>query len=98
MNRIDVYAAVDSERDYQDRKWGTIEKHPHEVDGWILLMENALRQAKEAWSGSPNDNAALEEVRKVIGLGVACAEQHGLRLRWKHELKERMRDEQEKQA
>lgn len=98
MKRIDVYAAVDSERDYQDRKWGAIDQHPHEVGGWILLMENALRQAKEAWSGSPNDNAALEEVRKVIGLGVACAEQHGLRPRWKHELKERMRDEQEKQA
>lgn len=92
MERNKVYEAVDSERAYQNRKWGTIDQHPHEVGGWLLLMENALRQAKEAWAGAPNDHAALEEVRKVIGLGVACAEQHGLRPRWHGELKDRMRE------
>ena len=92
MERSKVYAIVDTERDYQDRKWGTPAKRPHEVGGWILLIDNALRQAKEAWAGQPNDHAALEEVRKVIGLGVACAEQHGLRPRWHGELKDRMRE------
>ncbi len=81
MKRSIIYKVVDSERDHQDRKWGTVEQHPHEVGAWLLLMENALRQAKEAWSSEANDNAALEEVRKVIGLGVACGEQHGLRRR-----------------
>lgn len=92
MERSKVYEAVDSERAYQDRKWGTVVQHPHEVGGWLLLMDNALRQAKEAWAGAPNDHAALEEVRKVIGLGVACAEQHGLRPRWHGELKKRARE------
>ena len=92
MERTKVYEVVDSERDYQDRKWGTVEQHPHEVGGWLLLMENALRKAKEAWASTPNEDAALEEVRKVIGLGVACGEQFGLRPRWHGELKERMRE------
>ena len=31
MDRSKVFDAIDSERDYQDRKWGTPAEHPHEV-------------------------------------------------------------------
>lgn len=92
MLRNYVYRIVDSERDYQDRKWGTIEMRGHEVGAWLLIMENALRQAKEVWASASNDDAALEELRKLIGIGVACAEQHGLRPRHHSELKHPMRD------
>lgn len=36
--RSEVYAAVSDERVYQDRKWGKIEDHPHEVGGWLTIM------------------------------------------------------------
>lgn len=83
QDRADVYAAIDSERNFQDRKWGTIEQHPHEVGAWLTLMRKHLRDAEEAWSSSPSDFKALDEIRKVLGIGVACCEQHGIAARSK---------------
>lgn len=77
-SRTLVLDAVASERDYQDRKWGTVAEHPHEVGGWLTLMAVHLRRAQEAWASTNNDVEALESVRKVLAIGVACGEQHGL--------------------
>jgi hypothetical protein len=84
MEREKVYRAIDSERRFQDRKWGTLEKHPHEVGGWITLMDKLLHDAKTAWATSDGDVGALKEIRKVIAVGVACCEQHGVDERWIH--------------
>ena len=82
--RAKVYEAIDSERRFQDRKWGTIEKHPHEVGGWLTLMRKLLADAEQAWAGSNSDGPALEEIRKILAVGVACCEQHGITTRWLH--------------
>lgn len=84
MVRGEVYKAIDSERKFQDRKWGTIEKHSHEVGGWLTLMRKLLGDAEKAWSESGGDREALAEIRKVIAVGVACCEQHGVSERWLH--------------
>lgn len=78
MQRESVYESIDSERYYQDRKWGTVQEHPHEVGGWLTLMRKLLTDAEAAWAGSNGDYQALLELRKVLAVGVACAEQHGL--------------------
>ena len=78
LERIKVYESIDSERYYQDRKWGTVEQYPHEVGGWLTLMRKLLTGAEAAWAGSNGDYKALLELRKVLAVGVACAEQHGL--------------------
>lgn len=78
MERSEVYEAIDSERNYQDRKWGTYKDHPHEVGGWLLLMQKKLNDAIKAWSENNNDYKALCEIGKVLAIGVACGEQHGL--------------------
>ena len=78
MDRTKVFEAIDSERDYQDRKWGTPVEHPHEVGGYLALMDVHLQRAKAAWAGANNDTAALEALRKVLAVGTACAEQHGI--------------------
>lgn len=83
MERANVYAAIDSERAFQDRKWGTVDKHPHEVGAWITLMHKVLLDAEIAWASRSGDYAALEEIRKVIAVGVACCEQHGVKTRSK---------------
>lgn len=92
MDRSKVYEAIDSERDWQDRKWGTIQQHPHEVGGWITLMRKLLADAEAEWCTSSGDYNALQEIRKVISLGVACGEQHGIQSRSKHQDLERMRN------
>lgn len=78
MQRLDVYLAIDSEREYQDRKWGPPTERPHEVGAWLALMEVHLHAAKQAWASANNDAAALQELRKVLAVGVACSEQHSL--------------------
>lgn len=83
MTRPDVYRAIDTERDFQDQKWGTIETHPHEVGGWITLMRKLLNDAEVAWSTNSTDYLALTEIRKVISVGVACCEQYGVPTRSK---------------
>jgi hypothetical protein len=83
MIRERVYNAIDSERDFQDRKWGTPDEHPHEVGGWITIMRKLLRDAEESWACSAGDVAALQEIRKVVAVGVACCEQHGVQTRSK---------------
>lgn len=76
-----VFNSVISERQHQDRKWGTINKHPYEVGAWLTLMSVHLSKAMANWCGSTGDAGALEEIRKVLAIGVACGEQHGLAMR-----------------
>lgn len=83
MDRQKVYKAIDSERDYQNRKWGNIQQHPHEVAGWLVLMRDHLRDAEHAWATRATDDSALDEIRKVLAIGVACCEQHGVTTRSK---------------
>lgn len=78
MTREEVYRVIDGERKYQDWKWGSIEDRPHEVGAWIALMENLLEDARRAWGCSRSDMPALDELRKLVAVGVACMEQHGV--------------------
>ena len=73
----DVLTALHDERVYQNRKWGTIADHPHEVGGYLTLMRKLLRDAEDAWQSQRGDIGALDELRKVIAVGIACLEQHG---------------------
>lgn len=74
----DVFVAITNERAYQDKKWGTINQHPHEVPGWLLIMERELQEAKDAWTTQRGDRAALMEILQVAAVAVACLEQHGV--------------------
>lgn len=84
MDRQRVYRAIDTERAFQDRKWGTVTQHPHEVGSWLTIMRTLLSDAESAWAGSSGDDKALEEIRKVVAVGVACCEQYGVKDRWFH--------------
>jgi hypothetical protein len=84
VTRGRVYDAIDSERDFQDRKWGTVEEHPHEVGGWLTIMRQLLRDAEKAWASAADDYTATVEIRKVVAVGVACLEQHGAQTRSKY--------------
>ena len=72
-----VYEAIEDERAYQDRKWGTIQDHPHTVAEWLLILESELAEAKQAWVKGDGATAALREVVQVAAVAFACLEQHG---------------------
>lgn len=80
-----VYAAVDSERDYQDAGKGNAQRHPDFPEmtpgEHLLCMEECLKQAREAWYKPNGSTACLDYVRKVTALGVACMEHYGAPVR-----------------
>lgn len=72
----EVFASIRCERFYQDHKWGT--EREHEVGAWLGLMQVHLNEALRQWASQKNDVVALQQLRKVLALGTACGEQHGL--------------------
>lgn len=86
-SREHVYAAIDSERDYQDAQLGNSKRHegqPAMTPGeYILCMEFCLSVARETWYRPDGGAACLEFVRKVTALGVSCMELHGAPMRTK---------------
>lgn len=86
-SRQDVFAAIESERLYQVAKWGyrqpdgSLTEAKHGVCDYLCYMHDYLEAAIKAASRQPGNNGALEELRKVVTLGVACFEQHGIKPR-----------------
>ncbi len=78
QNQAAVISAIVNERAYQDAKWGTIQERPREVGTYLTLMRALLTDADRAYAKSKGDEPALNELRKVIAVGVACLEQHGV--------------------
>lgn len=76
-----VFDSIATERQHQDLVWGPPCDRPHEVGAWLALMDVHLQRAKEHWASAPNDINALRCLRKVLAIGVACGEQHGLPVR-----------------
>lgn len=64
---------------YQRKKHGPIEQAPHEAGTWLLLIEDELREAKQALikGGNGRDTWTMELVQ-VAALCVAALEQHGM--------------------
>lgn len=81
MDRKDVYAIIDGERDYQDSLASTSETGgEHTVTEFLLYMDDYVLQAKRiaatTW-GPDAKTKTLNVIRKITALGVACMEQNG---------------------
>ena len=74
----DVVSALSDERNYQNRKWGTLEEHPHDVGGRLTIMRVCLSKAELAWTTKRGDEGALDEIRQICSTGIACLQQHGV--------------------
>jgi hypothetical protein len=81
MIRQEVYKLIDGEREYQ-KKWDRKREEEGRpardsnfpVGAWILWMEEYLQRARKAATDNTDKTEALECVRKVTALGVACME------------------------
>lgn len=85
----DIFHAIQQERLYQIRKWGPNESHPHDVPGWLLIMQAELQEAIKTWTKHPGPLCIPEvlcEILQVVAVGVACMEQHGAMWREKLEV------------
>jgi len=87
-SRNQVYEALDSERAYQAAKAlraGKGGEAVHSPEEFIVYMEDYLREAKtqlsRSWTPDGQVPEAMDTMRKVVALGVACMEQNGCRTR-----------------
>lgn len=84
MKREDVYKILDEERDYQDGKWNHVDhkgKSPTELNSvgdFITYMDHYFMKAKQNYTTNSGNKQALDALRKMVSLGVACFEQHGV--------------------
>lgn len=81
MDRLDVYAVIDGERNYQDCLASTSETDGHHtVTEFLLYMDAYMHDAKQVASKTWGPQATiktLDLIRKITALGVACMEQNG---------------------
>lgn len=79
--RAEVYAAIDSERNYQDmRKARDSGAEFHSIEEFLVYMkvylDDTMSVSAKTW-GPEAGPKTLDMLRKVTALGVACMEQHG---------------------
>lgn len=85
--RVDVYRALDDEREYQDRRWNSSTTNSggwHEPEAFLLYVEHYVGLARTVLSTKPVQEAYPEAqhiFRKIAALCVAEMEQHGAPLR-----------------
>ena len=76
--RIDVFSAINAERDYQDIRWADFDDNNNHPADWVLYMEKHLNKAKDALYNSHDMKTFGNELRKIAALAVACGEYHGM--------------------
>lgn len=85
ISRQDVYAAIDSERDYQTRVWrenaGLEPTAPvRTVAEELLMLEDYVTRARTAWTNASRTNeveTTTDILRKCAGICVRAMENHG---------------------
>jgi hypothetical protein len=81
--RDEVYFAVDSERDYQEALWNsatTSSEGKHSVEEWLMYISDYVQEAQHILSRRSRQEAdpkALDNMRKIAAMAVACMEQNG---------------------
>lgn len=77
--RSEVYAALDSERNYQDHRFAIDGYHSatdRSLDEFILYIQQYAHEAGKLTTHG-HETPALHFVRKVGALCVGCMERHG---------------------
>lgn len=81
--RAEVYALIDGERAYQDRRWNpqtTTSHGEHSWEEWFTYMTDYIQEAQHILSREPQqegDQKAAAIMRKVGAMAVAAMEQNG---------------------
>ena len=71
-----MYKLIDNERDYQDHKWR--DRDTVSISTEIIIMQEHLNKAKRNHiSFGLNGRITLDQVRKIVAVGVRCLETHG---------------------
>lgn len=76
--RAEVYSALNSERDYQDKLGSDrTDGAQHTVGDYIVMLQSYQHKLTEAWTNNAGTEEALKVIRKIGGIAVHCMEDHG---------------------
>ena len=78
ISRADVYKAIDTEREYQDKKWVFYDDSDWAVNDWVVFIKRYLKEINE-WTGHKREQ--MDAMRKVAALAVCSMEYNGTRPR-----------------
>jgi len=84
LTRAEVYHAIDTEREYQSKKWSNNtpdgSEDIHSPEEWFMYMEDYINEAKHILSRDSERTAypqVMDIMRKVVAMGVCAMEQLG---------------------
>lgn len=75
--RNDVYVSLDTEREYQIKRWGVETQASQPVASYLTFIQHYMNEATREITKNPDNRFVMETIRKITALGVACMEQHG---------------------
>lgn len=78
-NRTEVYAAIDSERQYQQQLARNDVKEQNPMEH-LAIIRRICRDMEDHWYDKPGQ-PPMDYMRKIAGVAVRCMEQHGAPLR-----------------
>lgn len=70
-----IFDAIQRERNWQIAKYGNM---PCTLEGYLVLIEGELEEAKQAWRKNRDNKDCLRELLQVATLCVRALEQHGV--------------------
>jgi len=77
MARPNIYDAIETERAYQDKKYGDQHDRQLSLGDFILIIEEELSEAKQEFVRNGRI-FSLREILQVAAVCVACMEVHGV--------------------
>jgi hypothetical protein len=76
MERSTVFSILDGERIYQEERWKESGKNKP-IESYMVYMQSYLNDAMREITHESNSKT-LDTLRKVVALGIAAFEEHGV--------------------
>ena len=79
MTFEEVVKSVKEERDFQDKKWGSLDEREQSIPGYLLILKKELIEAEDGWCKNvQGKHSSLAEMRQIAAVAIACLQQHGI--------------------
>lgn len=75
MNREQIFEKINKERRYQDSIHGTIERNPHELAGWLLIIQSRVNKCLSEYFDEDNSHM-VDRLVELAAVTVAAIEQY----------------------
>ena len=76
MKRTEIYKAIDTEREYQDKMW--INPIDRPIDSYATYIAYQVTELQKLCATTDEPEEKMNIIRKIAALCVSCAEKHGI--------------------